>query len=73
MLMGPFEISAAVDSWSVMFFSLLTLISSVVFAWSYYYMGSEEQYGRFILIVILFVRSIVALIFFCTLFGAMIG
>merc|ERR1712198_746003 len=59
--------------WSLIFFSLLRLISSIVFIWSYYYMDSEEQYTRFILIVILFVTSIVALIFFCRLFGAIVG
>lgn len=73
LLMGPLQFSSMADSWSLIFFSLLRLISSIVFIWSYYYMDSEEQYTRFILIVILFVRSIVALIFFCRLFGAIVG
>lgn len=73
LFIGPLKISGIADSWSLIFFSLLRLISSIVFIWSYYYMGSEEQYARFILIVILFVRSIVTLIFLCSLFGAIIG
>ena len=73
LLMGPLQFSSMTDGWSLIFFSLLRLISSIVFIWSYYYMDSEEQYTRFILIVILFVRSIVALIFFCRLFGAIVG
>ena len=73
LLVGPLDFSATADSWSLMFFSLLRLISSIVFIWSYYYIDSEEQYTRFILIVILFVTSIVALIFFCRLFGAIVG
>ena len=73
LLMGPLQFSSMADGWSLIFFSLLRLISSIVFIWSYYYMDSEEQYTRFILIVILFVRSIVALIFFCRLFGAIVG
>ena len=73
LFMGPLQFSSMADGWSLMFFSLLRLISSIVFIWSYYYMDSEEQYARFILIVILFVRSIVALIFFCRLFGAIVG
>lgn len=56
-----------------MFFSLLRLISCIVFVWSYYYIDSEENYSRFIVIVILFVSSMVALIFFSRVFGAMIG
>ena len=71
--MGPLNFSVASDNWSTLFFSLLSLISSVVFIWSYYYMDSEENYVRFIIIVSLFVRSIVALIFFSRVFGAMIG
>ena len=71
--MGPLNFSVVSDNWSTSFFSLLSLISSVVFIWSYYYMDSEENYVRFIIIVSLFVRSIVALIFFSRVFGAMIG
>jgi len=71
--MGPLNFSVASDNWSTLFFSLLSLISSVVFIWSYYYMDSEENYVRFIIIVSLFVRSMVALIFFSRVFGAMIG
>lgn len=73
LLMGPLRFSRMADSWSLIFFSLLRLISSVVFVWSYYYMDSEEQYSRFIHIVILFVGSIIALIFFSRLFGAIVG
>ena len=72
-LMGPLNFSGVADSWSLMFFSLLSLISSIVFVWSYYYMDSEEQYTRFLIIVILFIRSMVALIFFCSLFGVIVG
>ena len=72
-LVGPFNFSAIADGWSLIFFCLLRLISSRVLTWSYYYMDSEEQYARFILIVILFVRSMAGLIFFCRLFGAIIG
>ena len=71
--MGCLNFSLISDRWSLIFFSLLSLISCMVFIWSYYYIDSEENYARFIMIVVLFVRSIVALIFFSRIFGAMIG
>lgn len=61
------------DSWSVGFFCLLWLVSSRVLSWSYYYMDREENYTRFILIVILFISSIIVLIFIGSLVGALIG
>ena len=70
---GPLRFGLVIDIWSVRFFFLLIVISSCVLRWSYYYIDGEENYGRFILIVITFVASIVILIFIRRLIGALIG
>nr|YP_003433775.1 NADH dehydrogenase subunit 5 [Zonosagitta nagae]BAI68166.1 NADH dehydrogenase subunit 5 [Zonosagitta nagae] len=70
---GIMNFSFILDSWSLNFFGLLSLISSMVFIWSYYYMDGESNYGRFLSIVISFVGSMVVLIFMSSFFGAMIG
>ena len=61
------------DPWSSRFFCLLRLISGIVFIWSYYYIDGEENYSRFISIVMRFVASIVILIFLGRFLGAIIG
>lgn len=71
--LGPLNIEIIGDQWSLRFFSLLRLISGSVFCWSYYYIDSEMNYRRFLRLVISFVRSIILLIFFASLFGALIG
>ena len=68
-LLFPFII----DRWSSIFLALLSLISGIVFVWSYYYIDGEEFYQRFIIIVIRFVASIVILIFLSSFYGAMVG
>ena len=70
---GLLPFSIIIDNWSVFFFGLLGVVSSVVFTWSYYYMGDEEFYTRFILLVSIFVTSIVVLIFSANLYVALIG
>ena len=72
-IIGPLFFRVIADHWSIRFFGLLIIISSRVMRWSYYYMSGEENYVRFILIIILFVVRIVILIFFGTLVGALIG
>ena len=72
-MVGSLSFILVGDVWSVMFFSLLGLISSRVLSWSYYYMDKEENYTRFVLIVYSFIISIVVLIFMGTLVGALIG
>lgn len=62
-----------VDYYSILFFYLLFMISIRVFIWSYYYIDIEENYSRFISLVILFVLSIIILIFFGSLLGSFIG
>lgn len=62
-----------VDYYSVSFFLLLLIISVRVFFWSYYYIDGDERYSRFISLVILFVLSIVILIFLGSLLGSFIG
>lgn len=71
--LGPIVFPIIGDSWSTLFLGLLRLISGIVFLWSYYYIDGEENYNRFISIVMRFVRSIVFLIFFGRFFGAIIG
>lgn len=71
--LGPLNLEIVGDEWSLRFFSLLRLISGSVFCWSYYYIDSEINYRRFLSLVIRFVSSIVLLIFFARLFGALIG
>lgn len=70
---GPINLEIIGDQWSLRFFSLLRLISGSVFCWSYYYIDSEIYYRRFLRLVISFVSSIILLIFFSSLFGALIG
>ena len=70
---GSLSFSLVVDTWSLRFFTLLLVVSSRVFRWSYYYIDREEYYSRFILIVMLFVFSMVILIFIRRLVGALIG
>ena len=71
--LGPLPLDAVADSWSLSFFSLLSLISGRVFVWSYYYIDGEPNYRRFLSLVSSFVFSMVLLIFLGRLFGALIG
>ena len=73
MYVGSFLFPVILDCWSGRFFCLLSLISGIVFIWSYYYIDGEESYSRFICIVIRFVASMVLLIFLGRFFGAIIG
>ena len=70
---GALRFRMVADTWSLGFFALLLVVSARVFRWSYYYIDSEEYYGRFILIVMTFVFSMVILIFIGRLAGALIG
>lgn len=71
--LGFFLFPVLIDRWSTSFLALLSLVSISVFCWSYYYIRCEEFYQRFITIVMRFVASIVFLIFFSSLYGALIG
>ena len=72
-MIGPLIFNVIVDNWSIRFYFLLIIVSSCVLSWSYYYIDGEENYSRFILIVMSFVASIVVLIFLGSLVGALIG
>ena len=61
------------DSYSVSFYVLLGLVGLSVGTWSYYYMDKDPEYGRFILLLIAFLISMVLLIFFSNLFMTLIG
>lgn len=49
------------------------MISSRVFAWSYYYMEADPSYRRFLTALTAFVGSIVALVLASTLFASLVG
>ena len=70
---GPWEINIIIDRWRNRFFTLLILISSAVLLWSYYYIKEEENYGRFVRLVLIFVGRMVVLIFGGALVSALIG
>lgn len=70
---GPFPLGVLSDEWAYSFLALLLVISSSVYVWSYYYMGTEGSYRRFLGILCLFVGSMASLILFATLVGTLIG
>ena len=70
---GPLCLLVIRDFLRFSFFSLLLLIAFSVAIWSYYYIDSEESFGRFRFLVGSFISSIVLLIFLGSLPGAIIG
>lgn len=51
------------DSYSLIFMNTLSCISVTVLTWSYYYIDSELEYRRFFGLVLLFLCSIILLVF----------
>lgn len=72
-LIRRLNVEIILDMYSTYFFSLLIIVSRCVIIWSYYYIIEESYYKRFISLVILFVISIVCLIFFRNIFIILIG
>lgn len=62
-----------IDWYSCSFFSLLILIRSSVFIWSYYYLDGEVRFTRFSYLLITFLIAIIVLIFVSNLFMSLIG
>lgn len=71
--LGVFCIDLTIDYYSYSFLILLLLISTQVILWSYYYIDLEASYRRFLGLVFSFLSSIFMLVFFCSLYGALIG
>nr|AKS04369.1 NADH dehydrogenase subunit 5 [Parasagitta elegans] len=71
--LGVFSLGVLFDSYSCAFLLLLILISSCVLIWSYYYMDLEGTYRRFLSLVLAFLMSMLFLVLFSTLYGALIG
>nr|YP_009642914.1 NADH dehydrogenase subunit 5 [Sanguinolaria ovalis]QCQ20478.1 NADH dehydrogenase subunit 5 [Sanguinolaria ovalis] len=61
------------DSYSVMFSFVVLLISSSVMLYNGFYMDSEVFYSRFCKLVLLFVLSMLFLVFIPSLLGLMVG
>nr|AKS04164.1 NADH dehydrogenase subunit 5 [Parasagitta elegans] len=71
--LGVFCMDLTMDFYSYSFLMLLLLISTQVILWSYYYMDLEGAYRRFLGLVFSFLSSMFLLVFFCSLYGALIG
>nr|AKS04196.1 NADH dehydrogenase subunit 5 [Parasagitta elegans] len=71
--LGVFCLDLTMDFYSYSFLMLLLLISTQVILWSYYYMDLEASYRRFLGLVFSFLSSMFLLVFFCSLYGALIG
>lgn len=71
--LGFFVFNLVFDFYSYSFLILLLLISSQVLLWSYYYIDKETSYRRFLGLVFCFLGSIFILVFFSSLYGALIG
>lgn len=61
------------DQYTITFYALLGGIVLSVGIWSYYYLASEENYTRFISLLLLFIASMTLLIFFSNMFMSLIG
>ena len=72
-ILGMISVRTRIDLYSTSFFILLGVVRGGVVVWSYYYMDGEAAFHRFILLLIIFLRRIVALIFFSNLFITLIG
>ena len=71
--LAMFALNLVLDFYSFSFLLLLFLISTQVLLWSYYYIDIDSAYRRFLGLVFCFLRSIFILVFFCSLYGALIG
>ena len=65
--------SVSIDLYSFSFYILLGLVSARVGGWSFYYLRNEEDYRRFIMLLIAFLIRIVLLILFSNLYMTLIG
>ena len=65
--------SNSVDSFTYSFLFMLGIVGTRVTVWSYYYMGEEITYKRFLVSLFAFILSIVRLLLFSNLFLAIIG
>nr|YP_398820.1 NADH dehydrogenase subunit 5 [Leptotrombidium deliense]BAE47102.1 NADH dehydrogenase subunit 5 [Leptotrombidium deliense] len=70
---GPFPMTFCFDWISWYFGSFVLLISCLVLVYSNYYMMGDQYYKRFILMLLLFVLSMVVLIFSGSVFTMMVG
>nr|YP_010570482.1 NADH dehydrogenase subunit 5 [Xenostrobus securis]UZG65995.1 NADH dehydrogenase subunit 5 [Xenostrobus securis] len=71
--LAPVFVSLLVDSSSVVFLSTVLVISGSVFLYCSWYMECEVFYGRFMMLVLGFVMSMVCLIFFSNLVTLLLG
>nr|AKS04315.1 NADH dehydrogenase subunit 5 [Parasagitta elegans] len=71
--LGVLSMNMVFDSYSCLFLLLLSLISSCVLVWSYYYMDLDVSYRRFLSLVFAFLGSMFILVFFGSMYGALIG
>nr|YP_398833.1 NADH dehydrogenase subunit 5 [Leptotrombidium akamushi]BAE47115.1 NADH dehydrogenase subunit 5 [Leptotrombidium akamushi] len=70
---GPFPMTFCFDWISWFFSSFVLLVSCLVLIYSNYYMMGDQYYKRFTLMLLLFVLSMIILIFSGSLFTMMIG
>lgn len=66
-------LSTSFDLYTVTFFKLLGVIRGSVGVWSYYYMDREPSYRRFFYLLLIFLGSMVSLIFFSNVYITLIG
>jgi NADH-ubiquinone oxidoreductase chain 5 len=61
------------DLYSILFFFTLMLVCSIIFLFSQFYIDAEKNVKRFVMLLVLFVVSIVFLIFSPRLLFLLVG